>query len=428
MKAKSIIAITVLFFASLLLLFDCNNPFMERILGPRSNAESPYTGHPGNGTEFDPWIVHDEETLRKVGTEAFNPASGDHTWHLGAYYFQVRNITLSGIPWMPIGTIGASPHFTGFYDGNDRTISGLTIIDSSQSDLGMFIYIQAGAVVKKLGLVDVNIHGDANVGALAAQNAGRVEQCYSAGTIQGEGNNIGGLVGANHNMVENCYSTTHVSNNAGGSNVGGLAGFNTGTVRNSYATGTVTGNLGPGNVGGLVGTNQETVENCYATGNVTAHHGGGPNSNIGGLVGANVTGGIVQNCYATGSVQGNDNIGGIVGSTGNTVRNCVALNQRITGAIAIGRIAGEASPGTTSNNYARTMLLTGSPVASTENGETIIGNWYSSSWWNFPPEDGGWNLVSPWLWEIVWNNALSNPDRLPTLRNMPGRTQNPRVN
>jgi len=104
----------------------------------------------------------------------------------------------------------------------------------------------------------------------------------------------------------------------GNTNVGGLVGANVlGTITNCYSTGNVVGdNIGiDRNVGGLVGFNSGTITNSYATGTVQVMWRSGSNSSVGGLVGSHVLGAIT-NSYATGNVLGVGS-GGLVGETGN---------------------------------------------------------------------------------------------------------------
>jgi len=178
--------------------------------------------------------------------------------------------------------------FAGVFDGNGRMLSHLTI--RGKSHLGLFGYLQSGAEVKNLGVVDVNIvsSGDC-VGGLAGQNEGTVTRCYSSGAAKG-GYKVGGLVG--RNCVDNddvgriiqCYSTGTVN---GGSEVGGLVGSNAyGGIANCYSTASVTGSE---NVGGLVGKIGE-----------------------GYLRDADI--GAVVDCYSTGAVSGSGRVGGLFGS------------------------------------------------------------------------------------------------------------------
>ena len=130
--------------------------------------------------------------------------------------------------------------------------------------MGLFGYVDGGSIVS-LGLEDLEVTGDDNVGGLAGQNNGLVVDCYATGSVTGEGSSVGGLVGENRGTVTGSYATGSVT---GVSQVGGLGGGNRGTVTGSYATGSVTGDE---DVGGLVGwlSSDGTVMGSYATGSVT---------------------------------------------------------------------------------------------------------------------------------------------------------------
>ncbi len=92
-------------------------------------------------------------------------------------------------------------------------------------------------------------------------------------------------------------------------NVGALAGVNSGTIKNSYAVIIVEGN---DNVGGLVGLNSGgEIKESFTKGQVT----GG--SEVGGLVGDN-PGGLISHSYSEAEVHGGGVAGGLVGrSAGN---------------------------------------------------------------------------------------------------------------
>jgi hypothetical protein len=91
---------------------------------------------------------------------------------------------------------------------------------------------------------------------------------------------VGALVGTNEGTVSNSYSTGNVSSDEDYSSIGGLVGENLrGAIMDSYSAASV---IGSGCIGGLVGVNfQGTVNNCYSTGNVNGE------DCVGGLVGAN---------------------------------------------------------------------------------------------------------------------------------------------
>ena len=109
---------------------------------------------------------------------------------------------------------------------------------------------------------------------------------------------------------------------------------------------------GKDNVGGLVGLNGGTVRNCHATGSVNSS-----GNNVGGLVGRNE--GMVQNCYAMGNVNGSSvsgsgssHVGGLVGNNPGTVHSCHATSGVIGSGEHIGGLVGH-NAGKVQNSYAR---------------------------------------------------------------------------
>jgi hypothetical protein len=147
--------------------------------------------------------------------------------------------------------------FTGIFDGNGHVISHLSIEGTSY--LGLFGQL-AGADVRNLGLVDVNIIGSGNyVGGLAGHNDWTtVSRCFSMGAISGN-EAVGVFVGANSGIIKNCYSKgTAVSNGDVGAFVGRVGycqdgGCYCGSIYNCYS---VSSAIGVDSVGGLVGSNE----------------------------------------------------------------------------------------------------------------------------------------------------------------------------
>jgi len=232
--------------------------------------------------------------------------------------------------WTPIGTI-TNP-FTGIFDGNGHTISGLNI-NSSGNFQGLFGYIGSGAEIKNIGLVDSSVTGDNFVGGLVGwNNGGTLQGVYATGSVQGN-NTVGGLVGWNGSgTVQNCHVTGTVQ---GGNAVGGIVGGNfEGVVQNCYVTDNVQGKDG---VGGIAGSNfqHSRVLNSHVTGNVQGTNG------VGGIVGNNAQESTVQDCHTTGSVRGHDTVGGVVGSNfESTVQNCYARGNVTSTGRNVGGVVG----------------------------------------------------------------------------------------
>jgi flagellin-like protein len=299
---------------------------------------------------------------------------------IDADYKLIRDIDASGtVNWNngqgfnPIGE-NYTVSFTGSFDGQNHTISNLSINRLNDNRVGLFGLIGEGGEVKNVGVINVNITGDWYVGGLVGSNSdGTVSNSYSTGNVTGEGVKTGGLVGQNDNgNISNSYSTGNVT---GEKRVGGLVGKNNeGTVSNSYSTGNVTG--GDNGVGGLVGSNSDgTVSNSYSTGNVTGEErnvGGlvgqndegnisnsystgnvtGELSDVGGLVGKNNDIGNISNSYSTGNVSGEEQVGGLVGYNYGTVSNSYSTGN-VTGELSdVGGLVGKNNDiGNISNSY-----------------------------------------------------------------------------
>ena len=146
----------------------------------------------------------------------------------------------------------------------------------------------------------------------------------------------------------------------GFSDVGGLVGANvSGSITNSYATGAVEGN--DQYIGGLVGHNQRgsSITNSYA--NVTFD---ATAVDVGGLVGRN-SGSIIISSYATGDVTllrlaGIARIGGLVGenTNGSHIINSYATGA-VTGNSTVGGLVGHNQGGSIITNSYSTGAVTG---------------------------------------------------------------------
>ena len=107
--------------------------------------------------------------------------------------------------------------------------------------------------------------------------------CYASSTVIGNNDKVGGLVGrAYESGISECYADCDVDMTGLGLQTGGLVGYlySNSTVENCYSTGTVDGE---GTIGGLTGYNNgSTITNCYSRCIVT-----GSGAYVGGLAGRN---------------------------------------------------------------------------------------------------------------------------------------------
>ena len=222
-------------------------------------------------------------------------ADGLLAWNEAAQKDKSINCTLSadinmaGKEWTPIGT-DENNSYNGIFDGNGKTITGLTVNQSEKNYAGLFGCLGSDGKVQNLTLENVNISGAFYVGSVVGTNFGTVSGCTASGNITGTESCIGGVVGQNKGTVTGCTVSGNISSNQYS---GGVVGENFGTVSACYhATGDVTGNINY--VGGVVGWNYYgTVTACYhVNGNVTATY-----KWVGSVAGYNGGVGSVTACY-----------------------------------------------------------------------------------------------------------------------------------
>ena len=177
--------------------------------------------------------------------------------------------------WTPIGGTYAAT-----FDGNNRVISNLTIVDAAGS-AGLFNTVSG--TVRGLGLADADVSGvgdsTTRIAPLAAEiNGGSVIASWASGRVYASTSNTpngGGLVGRVDGSSSRLAASYSVASVAGFYYSGGLAGVltNGGTITACYATGSVAAN--GGKAGGLIGNNTgSTVTASYFAGTVSASGGG----------------------------------------------------------------------------------------------------------------------------------------------------------
>ena len=198
------------------------------------------------------------------------------------------DLNLTNMEWTPIGT--ESQPYTGTFDGNNYTITGLTV-NQTRNYVGLIGCIGSDGTVKNVKLENVNITGDGYfVGGVAGTNYGTIENCSVDGTLTNYVQYLGGVVGDNRGSIIGSSSSGTITGT--GPNVGGIGGQSVGgTIMACYSVANIKGRSSSGGVLGQ--TNRETVViACYhAKGNVT----GEQSRMIGGVIGWNY--GKVTACY-----------------------------------------------------------------------------------------------------------------------------------
>lgn len=193
------------------------------------------------------------------------------------------DIDLENEAWTPIGKSSSYP-FSGSFDGQGYTISGLNVTASTSGDYGLFGYGQECTIrnVTVEGQVQIsdsgrNTYGIAGILGRLYGTSGGVENCINRANVSG-GQNVGGIVGyvfggysTASKYIRNCANLGAVA--ASGNNAGGILGYvyqGQIALENCYNTGSVSG--GGWRSGGIVAylySSHATVQKCYTIGTVT---------------------------------------------------------------------------------------------------------------------------------------------------------------
>ena len=376
-----------------------------------SGAAGKFAG--GDGSPENPYKIENADQLKAVENDP------------DAHYELIADIDLEGSAenlWNPIGN-DQNTTFTGTFDGNGHTISGLYMNakspDNTDRGLGLFSYLGSDGTIKNLTVEGEICPGEgvdggyySSVGSVAGQcDGGTIINCTSGVNITGytEGT-VGGIVaGADDGgTIENCRYTGTIDITIGDTTMGmgGIVGQasdctvenceNAGTVISDIHTGGVVGrNNSGGEVlncrnsgyvkssgnrasGGVVGDNYGEIKNSYNIGTVTGSGGW-----TGGVTGHNVaesspnakTGGIVENCYNAGTVSGSGSVGGVVGHNNSSVSHTAIVRSSyntgtVTGGSRTGGVVGYIESGVVENCY-NTGDVTGSVDGSDAGG--VVG-------------------------------------------------------
>lgn len=180
------------------------------------------------------------------------------------------NITLTGDinltgEWTPIGNY--EQKYTGTFDGNGKTITGLTFNQQETNNVGLIGRLGENGIVRDVKLDKVNIKANNNVGGIVGgNNGGSIIGCSVSGDISGvlQVGGVVGYLGIGNNVVTACYHEGSVS---GSVSVGGVAGDSDyGSLTACYHVGNVSGSQKVGGVTGFAPGNLAKVKACYWNG------------------------------------------------------------------------------------------------------------------------------------------------------------------
>lgn len=379
----------------------------------------------GIGTQSDPFIVATATELDSV------------RYHLDSCFLQVADIDLgtvqysSGTGWQPLANSSTFEAFTGCYNGNGYTIGNLTINNGDNDNIGhlsLFGRISNAQIVN-VTLDNVHIVGNGGSACLAGiAEYSELIDCSVDGSVRGM-DSCGGIVGyAWYSTIQGCSATISLF---GRENVGCIAGGITGCsiIGATAVTTMAQARISLGGISGLSLYNSEIID-CTASGSLysTENSGGivgfGNDTMIercrcdfdtiwgsfhsGGILAESWNGVTIIDCSASASVEGQNTIGGIVGTIGgqsnitrtyfcgnvmgltnlgglagvitfSCVLDCFA-NATVTGESVVGGFVGSAGYSLISNCYSTGLLtcsdeLIGGFIASGQNLSTYNCYW-----------------------------------------------------
>ncbi|MBE7015263.1 MAG: hypothetical protein E7417_00350 [Ruminococcaceae bacterium] len=280
----------------------------------------------GNGTAASPYLITTQAELNRI---RYQPDK---------HYRLMNDIEMTGV-WSPIGNCKANA-FTGTFEGNGHTLSGLKMNGNGNEYNGLFGYVDGA------GIYNLTVTGAE----------------YTLNETRGKGVYAGGIAGYGRNnaVIENCVFNGTITIASPVASAGGIAGDFEGTVKGCHTTGTLTVNAAgeyvSTTVGGICGKAEGTVSGSNSKMALVAtenDESGYPMEVSGGVVGR-MKGEVVDSCF-----EGTVNVtdygtvyhGGIAGSIEGNVDNSysdydMSYNDSMNGAVA-----GQVMQGDVVNSY-----------------------------------------------------------------------------
>ena len=181
-----------------------------------------------------------------------------------------NDISLESEPWTPIGGTASGSAFSGKFDGQGHTISGL-YINNTSNRRGLFSYV-SGDISNLTVEGEITTTGTHTGGIVSILNGGTISHCINRVTVSG-GQYIGGVVGYSYSSIDHCANEADVTATNSTSCVGGIAGYAyyaTVEFLNCYNHGNITGKSGVGGICGYMRVDGTIFRNVYNTGVITA--------------------------------------------------------------------------------------------------------------------------------------------------------------
>lgn len=265
----------------------------------------------GDGTLDNPYLLENSDDLILFSELILGNDSDAYSEKV---YLLTNDITLQDA-WKPVGS--DEKPFSGIFDGDDHTISGVWISNSDDNFAGFFGKVYGtptkDAEVRNLNLENVQILGGTFTGGISGVTKyATIQNCRVSGTITGD-NYVGGVVGrASVSSFASCTSFASVRSIAG--YAGGILGYGYNVMFvDCNACGKVSSDLlHSTSTGGLAGHccgDYTSFISCSHSGEVSSD-----GERIGGIAGwVDVSDISAVDCFSSGNVTGGEYVGGFVG-------------------------------------------------------------------------------------------------------------------
>ncbi len=322
----------------------------------------------GAGTKLSPYIILTAEQLAKL---SFIVGSNDKAYQ-GKYYKLGADIQLNEgkiiddkgalvgdstklHKWTPIGN--SSVAFTGNFDGDGHTVSGM-FINTTSTHNGLFG--NSSGIVQNLLVENSWVSGGKFTAGVVGRNTGSVVNAKNSASVFGKDECAGGVIGSSY---QKDYKTNSIIKDVinkgfvtGEKNVGGVTGCASYvTVDGAENTGAVEGFGYIGGIfGGIGSSSNNDVKNLRNKADVVGKHFvGGISGYCGGSVTLNDLAlnktssyscydfypcGVIQNAYNDGDITGLRYVGGVAGEVcygmiGNLANKGVVIGEGGVGGI-----------------------------------------------------------------------------------------------
>ena len=278
---------------------------------PASAAITPSKPAKGDGTNSNPYQISTAAELYWFAALVNGKLTDGTVQNVAACAKLTENITVNSNVLNPDGTLNTansvsftawtpmgskfSP-YTGTFNGDNHTISGLYFNDSSSDYVGLFGYNNGS--IENVGIIESYFKGKDYVGSVCGYNIvewfisvkgnteASVANCYNTGTVSGN-NYVGGVCGKNYARLSSSAKITMASV----------------IITRCHNEGSVSG---AGNVGGVCG------ENSAAAGSS-----------------GKISSADIQYCYNIGIVSGTETVGGVCGVNNSSSSSGGTANAKI---------------------------------------------------------------------------------------------------